>query len=176
MIWRVGSVRRETLANVSEAPATGARTRVTKIIKAPRQAVYLAFLDPDALAAWLPPETMSGHVHLFEPRAGGKIRMSLRYRDPKGTPGKTSADTDTFRGRFAEMIPHEKIVWIVEFESDDPAFAGEMRMIATLADVPDGTEIAMVCENIPKGIRPEDNVMGCRSSLQNLAALLETGG
>jgi uncharacterized protein YndB with AHSA1/START domain len=160
------------LAIVSEAAATGARTRVTKIIKAPREAVYLAFLDPAALAAWLPPAGMSGHMHLFEPRVGGNIRMSLRYRDPNNSPGKTSADTDTFRGRFAELVPHTKIVWIVEFESTDPAFAGEMKMITTLADVPEGTEIAMVCENIPKGIKPEDNVMGCRSSLQNLAALL----
>ncbi len=158
---------------MSEA-TTGARTRVTKVIKAPREAVYRAFLDPEALAAWLPPAGMSGHVHLFEPRAGGAIRMSLRYRDPKNSSGKSSADTDTFRGRFAELVAHEKIVWIVEFESPDPAFAGEMKMITTLADVPGGTEIAMACENIPKGIRVEDNVMGCRSSLQNLAALLET--
>ena len=157
---------------MSESVATGARTRVTKIIKAPREAVYLAFLDPDALAAWLPPAGMSGHVHAFEPRVGGHIRMSLRYRDPESSAGKTSADTDTFRGRFAELIPHEKVTWIVEFESANPAFAGEMTMITTLADTPDGTEIAMVCENIPKGIRIEDNVMGCRSSLQNLATLL----
>jgi uncharacterized protein YndB with AHSA1/START domain len=172
MIWRVGSVRRERLS-VSESAARGARTRVTKIIKAPRAAVYRAFLDPDALAAWLPPAGMSGHVHVFEPRVGGEIRMSLRYRDPKNAPGKSAADTDTFRGRFAELVAHEKIVWIVEFESPDPAFAGEMTMITTLADTPGGTEIAMVCENIPKGISPDDNVMGCRSSLQNLAALLE---
>jgi uncharacterized protein YndB with AHSA1/START domain len=160
---------------MNEPVATGARTRVTKIIRAPRAAVYLAFLDPDALVAWLPPAGMSGHVHRFEPRVGGRIRMSLRYCDPQGSPGKTSADTDTFRGRFAELIPHEKVVWIVEFDSPDPAFAGEMTMIATFADAPDGTEIAMVCENIPAGIALEDNVMGCRSSLQKLAARLEQG-
>lgn len=173
MIWRVGSVRRMQAANMNE-PA-GARTRVTKIIKAPRTAVYAAFLDADALAGWLPPANMSGHVHLFEPRAGGHIHVSLRYRGPEGASGKSSADTDTFRGRFAELVPHEKIVWVVEFESPDPAFAGEMTMITTLADAPDGTEIAMTCKNIPRGIKPEDNAMGCRSSLQNLAALLEQG-
>jgi uncharacterized protein YndB with AHSA1/START domain len=158
---------------VSEAAATGARTRVTKIVKASREAAYRAFVDPQALAAWLPPAGMCGYVHVFEPCVGGQIRMSLRYRDPNNASGKTSADTDTFRGRFAELVPHEKIVWIVEFESADPAFAGEMKMITTLASTPDGTEIAMVCENIPKGIRVEDNVMGCRSSLQNLASFLE---
>ncbi len=154
---------------------TGARTRVTKIIKAPRTVVYTAFLHADAIAAWLPPTNMSGNVHLFEPRAGGHIHISLRYRDPEGVSGKSSADTDTFRGRVAELVPHEKIVWVVEFESPDPAFAGAMTMITTFGDVPDGTEIAITCENIPKGIRPEDNAMGCRSSLQNLAALLEKG-
>lgn len=153
--------------------AAGARTRVTKIIKAPRGAVYRAFLDPDALAAWLPPAGMSGLVHVFEPRVGGEIRMSLRYRDPKNAPGKTAADTDTFRSRFAELVAPEKIVWVVTFESANPAFAGEMTMIVTLADAADGTEIAMACENIPKGISPQDNVMGCRSSLQNLAMMLE---
>jgi uncharacterized protein YndB with AHSA1/START domain len=152
-----------------------ARTCVTKIIRAPRAAAFAAFLDADALAAWLPPAGMTGHVHRFEPRAGGRIHMSLRYRDPKASSGKSAADTDTFRGRFTELIPHEKVVWVVEFESTDPAFAGTMTMITTFADAADGTEIAITCENIPKGISPEDNAMGCRSSLQNLAALLETG-
>jgi uncharacterized protein YndB with AHSA1/START domain len=160
-------------ANMNE-PA-GARTCVTRIIKAPRAAVFAAFLDADALAAWLPPAGMTGHVHEFEPRAGGRIHMSLRYRDPKAASGKSAADTDTFRGRFTELIPHEKVVWTVEFESPDPAFAGTMTMITTFAEAPDGTEIAMSCEDIPTGISPEDNAMGCRSSLQNLAALLETG-
>lgn len=152
---------------------TGARTCVTKIIRAPRAAVFAAFLDADALAAWLPPAGMTGQVHRFEPRTGGRIHMSLPYPDPKASSGKSTADTDTFRGRFTELVPNERIVWIVEFESADPAFAGEMSMITTFADVSGGTEIAITCENIPTGIAPEDNAMGCRSSLQNLATLLE---
>jgi uncharacterized protein YndB with AHSA1/START domain len=154
-------------------PASGARTRVTRVIKAPRAAVFTAFLDAEMLARWLPPANMSGHVHVFEPRAGGRIHMSLRYRDAAGSSGKTSADTDTFRGRFAELIPNERVIWVVEFESTDPALAGEMTMITTFADAPGGTEVAITCENIPGGIKPEDNAMGCRSSLQNLAALVE---
>ncbi len=161
-------------ANMNE-PATGGRTRVTRIIKAPRPAVFAAFLDAETLAQWLPPTTMSGEMHVFEPRTGGNIHMSLRYRDRKDAAGKTSADTDAFRGRFTELVPDEKIVWVVEFESADPAFAGAMTMIAAFADAPDGTEITMTCENIPNGIAPEDNAMGCRSSLQNLADLLAKG-
>ena len=174
MIWRVGSVRSMQAANMNEP--TGARTRVTRIIKAPRAAAFAAFLDADALAAWLPPASMTGNVHVFEPRAGGQIQMSLRHTTIRKNPsGKSAKGTDTFRGRFAELVPHERVVWIVEFESPDPAFAGEMTMITTFADAPGGTEIAITCGNIPSGISPEDNAMGCRSSLQNLAALLEKG-
>jgi uncharacterized protein YndB with AHSA1/START domain len=159
---------------MTEPPAKGASTRVSRIIKAPRKAVYQAFLDRDALASWLPPETMTGHVHAFEPREGGRFRMSLTYQDPKQSPGgKTSEDTDTFQGRFVELVPDEKIVWVTEFESKDPGFAGEMRITFSLEDADGGTEVCVVCEDIPKGVRPEDNEMGCRSSLKNLAALLE---
>jgi uncharacterized protein YndB with AHSA1/START domain len=91
----------------------------------------------------------------------------------RSLPGKTSADTDTVRGRFVELIPSEKIVQIVEFESQRPEFAGEMTITATYTEPLGGTEVSMLCENIPKGIRPEDNEMGCRESLQKLAALLE---
>jgi uncharacterized protein YndB with AHSA1/START domain len=172
MIWRIGSLRHATPANTNE-PAAGARTRVTRRIRASRAAVYAAFLDADALAAWLAPASMTGEMHVFEPRTGGAIRMTLRYRDPGEAKGKTSANADTLCGRFAELVPNEKIVWVVTFESADPASAGEMTMIVTLADTPDGTEIAVTCENIPRGISPEDNAMGCRSSLQNLANRLE---
>jgi hypothetical protein len=100
--------------------------------------------------------------------------MSLTYEDPKSSPrGKTSEDTDTVQGRFVALVPYEKIVWVVEFESQDPRFAGEMRISFGLADVEGGTEVVVLCEEIPKGVRPEDNERGCRSSLENLAALLE---
>jgi uncharacterized protein YndB with AHSA1/START domain len=159
---------------MTEPSTKGVSTWVARMIKAPRKAVYQAFLDRDAVASWLPPETMTGHVHVFEPHEGGKFRMSLTYQDPEQSPGgKTSEDTDTFQGRFVELIPYEKIVWAVEFESQDPGFAGEMRITFSLADADGGTEVRVLCEDIPKGVRPEDNEMGCRSSLQKLAALLE---
>jgi uncharacterized protein YndB with AHSA1/START domain len=149
-------------------------TQVSRTIRAPRAAVYRAFLDPDAVAAWLPPESMTGHVQAFEPHAGGRFSMSLTYQHAADSPGgKTTDDTDTFRGRFAELIPDENVVWVVEFESGNPDFAGEMRVSWSLVDVPLGTEVTVLCENIPPGIRPEDNEMGSRLSLENLARLLE---
>jgi uncharacterized protein YndB with AHSA1/START domain len=145
-----------------------------KIIKAPGKAVYQACLDPDAVAAWRAPDNMKGHMHLFDARAGGTFRMSLIYQDPEHSPGgKTAEDTDTFHGRFVELIPDEKIVEAIEFESHDPRFAGVMRITMSFADTDEGTEITVLCEDIPAGIRPEDNEMGCKSSLQNLASLIE---
>jgi uncharacterized protein YndB with AHSA1/START domain len=155
---------------------TRASTKVSRIIKAPRHAVYKACLDADALAKWRVPDNMTACVHVFEAREGGTYRMSLTYRDPKQSPGgKTSEDTDTFQGRFVELVPDEKIVEAIEFESHDPGFAGQMKMTTRLADADGGTEVTMLFENLPAGIRPEDNETGTRQSLQKLAALLETG-
>jgi uncharacterized protein YndB with AHSA1/START domain len=155
---------------------TRASTNVSRIIKAPRKAVYKACLDPGALAKWRVPDNMTAQVHVFEAREGGTYRMSLTYQDPKQSPGgKTSEDTDTFQGRFVELIPDEKIVEAIEFESHDPGFAGQMKMTTHLADAEDGTDVMILCENLPAGVRPEDNETGTRQSLQKLAALLETG-
>jgi uncharacterized protein YndB with AHSA1/START domain len=159
---------------MTESSSKKASTRVSRILKAQRKAVYHAFLDPDSVATWLAPNNMKGQIHAFDARVGGTFRMSLTYLDPgHSLGGKTSEDTDTFQGRFVELVPYEKIVEVVEFESPDPAFAGEMRMTVSLADAAEGTEITILCEDIPKGIRPEDNEPGCKESLRKLAALIE---
>ena len=149
-------------------------TRVSWLINAPREVVYRAFLEPDAVASWLPPDGMKGQVHVLEPRVGGKFRVSLTYLNPEESlGGKTSEDTDTTQGRFVELIPNEKIVWMTEFESEQPEFAGEMKIIWSLADADGGTEVTVVCEGIPVGIRLEDNELGSKLSLQKLAAFVE---
>jgi uncharacterized protein YndB with AHSA1/START domain len=159
---------------MTKRSAGQASTRVSRIIKAPRKAVYQACLDPEAVAAWRAPDDMKGHVHVFDAREGGTFRMSLTYRDPGRSPGgKTSEDTDTFHGRFVELVTDEKIVEAIAFESLDPSFAGEMTITTSLTDTDEGTEITILCQDIPAGIRPEDNELGCRLSLRNLAALLE---
>lgn len=156
-------------------PSTsGSTTRVAKVIRAPRMAVYHAFLDRDAVTAWLPPATMKGRVHVFEPHVGGRIHLTLTYQRPEDARrGKTSGNTDTVRGHFVELVPFQRIVEVVEFDSPDPALAGEMRITASLVDSDEGTEVTMLCEDIPEGVRPEDHEAGCRSSLDNLAALIE---
>jgi uncharacterized protein YndB with AHSA1/START domain len=135
--------------------------------------VYRAIVDPDALAKWLPPGDMTGVVHAFDAREGGSFRLSLRYREgERSMHGKTSETTDTVEGRFVKLVPNEKIVWATEFDSTNPAFAGEMIVSWILAPSGSGTEVTVLCENIPPGIRPEDNEEGSRSSLAKLAAFL----
>ncbi len=165
---------------MTKPSAMGASTQVSRFIKAPRRAVYATFLDPAKVASWLPPATMRGRVHAYDARQGGRFRMSLTYLNqedsPGGKGGKTSEDTDTFQGRFLELVPYERIVWVVEFESNASAFAGEMRITWKLAEARGGTEVTVRCEDIPPGIQPKDNEAGSISSLQKLAALLEQDG
>ena len=149
-------------------------TVVSRVVKAPPEAAYRAFLDQDALVAWLPPGTMQGVVHAFDAREGGTFRISLVYPEDEDSPrGKSSARTDTVGGRFVELVPHERIVWATQFESADPSFAGEMIVSWTLRPAGSGTEVIVRCENIPRGIQPEDNEAGSRSTLEKLAAFLE---
>lgn len=157
----------------SDRPAS---TCVSRVIRAPRKVLYQAFLGADAVAVarWLPPATLTGQVHAFEPREGGLFRVSLTYDgSAPASRGKTTAATDTFQGRFVMLVPDERIVQLIEFESENHAFAETMILTASLADVPDGTEVTILHENLPRGIRPADNEMGCRSSLENLAAYVE---
>ncbi len=159
---------------MTEPASRAASTYVSRIIHASPKAIYQAFLDRDAVATWLPPDGMTGDVHAFNAHEGGTFRMSLTYQDPRHSPGgKTSDNRDTFHGRFVELVPDERIVEIVEFESEDPAFAGQMTITWTLANVGAGTEVGVLCEDIPAGVRLEDNETGSRSSLQKLAAYVE---
>jgi uncharacterized protein YndB with AHSA1/START domain len=151
----------------------GRTDSASRIIKASPQTIYRAFLDPKAWVSWLPPEGMSGHIDRFDPREGGTYRMVLTYEGSDHTSGKTSANSDVVEGRFTELLPDERVVQVVEFESDDPAFSGKMKMIWSLAAVSGGTEVTMTAENVPSGIRPRDHEAGMTSTLANLAAFVE---
>jgi uncharacterized protein YndB with AHSA1/START domain len=147
-------------------------TRISRHINAPRSAVYRALLDARAVAAWRVPDGMTCHVHELDPREGGRFRVSLTYDAPAGA-GKTSPDTDTYQGYFAKLVPDEEVVEVVEFETTDPAMHGKMRITTTLCDADGGgTEIALVFEGLPRGLREADNETGTRMALAKLAALL----
>ena len=149
-------------------------TRIHRHINAPREAVYRALLDPQAMAKWKVPDGMTAHVHAFEPREGGAIRISLTYNTPTGT-GKTTAHTDTYHGRFVKLVPNQQVVEVDEFETTDPTLQGEMTITITLTDSDGGTDLVAVHEGLPHGLSPADNEIGWRMALDKLAALVERG-
>ncbi|WP_028035740.1 SRPBCC family protein [Chelativorans sp. J32] len=143
-----------------------------RFIKAPPHVLYRAFVNADALAQWLPPLGMTAEIFAFQPRAGGALRMALNY-EADGQRGKTEDNKDVVEGRFVELVENERIVWAVTFKSDDPSFAGEMKMTWSFAPAPGGTEVTIIAENVPPGISKEDHDAGLRSTLENLAAFIE---
>jgi uncharacterized protein YndB with AHSA1/START domain len=147
-------------------------TRISRHVCAPRAVVYRALLDPAAVARWKVPEGMTCEVHEFDAREGGAIRISLSYDAPTGT-GKTTSRTDTYHGRFLELVPDERVVEVDRFESADPAMRGEMRITITLADHDGDTELRAVHEGLPPGVSIADNETGWRMALAKLAALVE---
>jgi uncharacterized protein YndB with AHSA1/START domain len=126
-------------------------TRISRRVNALRPKVYRALIDP---------------------REGGAFRISLTYDAPTGT-GKTTAHTDTYHGRFVNLVPDEEVAEVVEFETADPSMRGEMTITISLADAEGGTEILAVHDRLPPGLSPVDNEAGWRSSLAKLAGLVE---
>jgi len=118
------------------------------------------------------PTGMTSQVHEFEGREGGRFRISLTYDAPTDT-GKTSAQTDTYHGRFVRLVPDREIVQAIEFETENPALLGEMTIRVTLDDEGDGTELVAVHEGLPPGVPPADNELGWGISLGKLAELVE---
>jgi uncharacterized protein YndB with AHSA1/START domain len=149
-------------------------TRISRHVNAPRASVYRALLDPRAVATWMVPTGMTSRVHAFNAHEGGSFRISLTYDAPTGT-GKTTAQTDTYHGRFVKLVANEQVVEVVEFETTDPALRGEMTITFNLADADGGTDVLAVHDGLPPGVPAADNEAGWRSSLSKLAALVESG-
>jgi uncharacterized protein YndB with AHSA1/START domain len=175
-------------------------TRVARHLRAPRSRVYQALLDPALVQRWMVPDGMTSHVHSFDAREGGTFRISLTYEQSTST-GKTTAQTDTFHGRFVRLVPDAEVVQAVDFETDDPALQGEMTITYALADAEvvqavdfetddpalrgemtityaladaeGGTDLVGVHEGLPPGVPPADNELGWSISLGKLAALVE---
>jgi uncharacterized protein YndB with AHSA1/START domain len=156
--------------------SAGGRTdSASRVIRAAPQSLYQALLDPVAVAAWRPPQGMKAEIYAFDAREGGRFRMALVYEaaDQQPMRGKTSETADLVEGRFVTLIPDERVVEAVRFESDDPAFSGEMTITTTLTPVDGGTQVMIVCENVSPGIRAADHQAGLASTLANLAAFTE---
>lgn len=115
---------------------------------------------------------MTSRVHWFDAREGGAFRVSLTY-DAPGAAGKTTANIDTYQGRFVKLVTNEQVVEVVEFETEDPMMKGEMMITITLADADGGTDLHAVHDGLPPGVSGTDNETGWRMALAKLAALVE---
>jgi uncharacterized protein YndB with AHSA1/START domain len=145
----------------------------SRVIAAPPERVYAAFVDPEALATWLPPDGMTARFERFDPRPGGSYRLVLTYADAARPQGKATADSDIVEARFVTVVPDVRVVQEVDFVSDDPAFAGTMTMTWEVTAVDGGTRVDITADDVPDGISADDHQVGLASSLANLAAHVE---
>jgi uncharacterized protein YndB with AHSA1/START domain len=133
------------------------------VLRATPDRIYRAFLDPDAMAKWLPPNGFTGKVHHLDARVGGTYKMSFT--------NFTSGKSHSFGGEYLELVPNERIRHTDRF--DDPNLPGEMRVTVTLKKVSAGTDVAIVQEGVPDVIPPEACTLGWQESLVLLAKLVE---
>jgi len=153
---------------------TGRTDTESRRIHASAEAIYRALTDAEARTQWLPPSGMTARLERFDLRVGGGYRMVLTFAEPSGGTGKSTADSDVVEATFVELVDGERVVEEIEFESDDPAFAGTMTMTWQLTSLADGTEVSIVASGVPNGIEPADHAKGMQSSLENLAAYVES--
>ena len=137
--------------------------RLHRVLRAPAERLYKAFLDPDAMAKWLPPHGFTGKVRAMDAREGGGYRMSFT--------NFSTGKSHSFGGKYIELTPHERIKYADQFE--DPNLPGEMQVTITLRKVSCGTELEIVQEGLPSVIPVEACYVGWQESLSMLAHLVE---
>lgn len=137
--------------------------RLHRVLRAPPERIYRAFLDADAKAKWLPPHGFTGKVHHLDARIGSTYRMSFTNF---GT-----GSSHSFGGTYTDLVPNERIAYTDRF--DDPNLPGEMHVVVTLKPVLCGTELSIVQEGIPAVIPVEFCYLGWQESLTLLAQLVE---
>lgn len=143
--------------------------RLHRVLATRPEKIYRAFLEPDALAKWLPPNGFTCTVHQLEGKVGGSFRMSFR--------NFTTGAGHSFGGKYLELVPGELVRYTDCF--DDPNLPGEIRVTVTLRKVSVGTEVTIVQEGLPDVIPVEACYLGWQESLRNLSRLVEpeiTGG
>ena len=134
-----------------------------RVLRAPPDRVYRAFIDGDAMVKWLPPHGFTGKVHEIDARVGGRYRMSFT--------NFSNGQSHSFGGEWLELVPGERIVHTDRF--DDPNLPGEMTVTITLRKVFCGTEVDIVQSGIPSVIPPEMCHLGWQESLTLLTLLVE---
>jgi uncharacterized protein YndB with AHSA1/START domain len=137
--------------------------RLHRVLRAPPEKIYRAFLEADALAKWIPPHGFTARVHHLDARVGGSFRMSFT--------NFTTGGSHAFGGNYLELVPAERLRYTDKF--DDPNLPGEMQVTVTLRKVSCGTDLTVVQEGVPAVIPAEACHVGWQESLAQLAALVE---
>jgi len=137
--------------------------RLHRVLRATPEKIYCAFLDPDALTKWLPPNGFTGRIHQMNAKVGGTYKMSFT--------NFTTGKSHSFGGTYVELTPHERIRYTDKF--DDPNLPGEIQTTITLKKVSCGTELNIVQEGVPDVIPAEACYLGWQESLTLLAKLVE---
>lgn len=137
--------------------------RLHRVLATTPEKVYRAFIEPDAMAKWLPPNGFTATVHQLDARVGGTHRMSFR--------NFTTGHSHSFGGTYLELSPGNRLRYTDKFE--DPQLPGEIQVTVTLTKVSVGTEISIVQEGLPDAIPVEACYLGWQESLRNLAKLVE---
>ena len=137
--------------------------RFQRVLRAPAERVYRAFIDPEAMVKWLPPHGFTGRVHAMDAREGGHYRMSFT--------NLSNGQTHAWGGTFVEMVPAQRLVHTDRF--DEPGLPGEMVTTVTFKTVLVGTEVNIEQAGIPEPIPPEACCLGWQESLALLALLVE---
>lgn len=137
--------------------------RLHRVLRTTPEKLYRAFLEPDAMAKWLPPNGFTCKVHHMDAKVGGTYKMSFT--------NFTTGQSHSFGGKYIELIPNQRMRYTDKF--DDPNMAGEMLTTIELKKVSCGTELTVVQEGIPAAIPPEMCYLGWQESLILLAKLVE---
>ena len=137
--------------------------RLHRVLRSTPERVYRAFLDPDAMSKWLPPNGFTGKVHHMDAKVGGTHKMSFT--------NFTTGKSHSFGGEYLELVPHERIRYSDRF--DDPNLPGEMQTTVSLKKVSVGTELNILQEGVPGVIPAEACYLGWQESLTLLAKLVE---
>ena len=146
------------------APAANTNTiRLHRVLRSTPERIYRAFLDPDAMGKWLPPNGFTGKVHHLEAKVGGSYKMSFT--------NFTTGQSHSFGGNYLELKPNERIRHTDKF--DDPNLPGEMVVTIDLKKVSVGTELSVIQEGVPAIIPSEACYLGWQESLTLLAKLVE---
>lgn len=141
----------------------GHTIRLHRVLRAPPERVYKAFIDPDAMVKWLPPDGFTARVEHMDPRVGGSFRMAFT--------NFANGQSHGFGGEFLELVPGQRLRYTDRF--DDPALPGTITVTVELVRVAMGTELRIVQEGIPEVIPAEACYLGWQDSLGLLARLVE---